>query len=62
MSMGRTRPPNPPAVTASLQSTVRDLYRRASDADWAGDTATARRLERQAIDTIKAGEDPVPQY
>ena len=45
-----------------LQSFVRDLRNRARDADWSGDVEAARRLDRQADDATKAGEDPVPMF
>lgn len=41
---------------------VRRLRRAAEDADWAGDTATAGHLEREADDAIRAGRDPVPMF
>lgn len=49
-------------LTVSLAKYVRDLRRRASDAEWSGDTTTASNLEREADRAIKDGEDPVVMF
>jgi len=45
-----------------LQTLVRDLRARAADADWSGDTDTARRLDREAEDAISDGVCPVLMF
>ena len=46
----------------SLRDHVRALRDAARDADWRGDTDTARRLDREADNAITAGDDPVPMF
>lgn len=49
-------------LTVPLAQYVRDLRRQASDAEWSGDTTTARNLEREADRAIEDGEDPVVMF
>ena len=45
-----------------LREFVRDTRAKARDADWSGDTDTARRLDREADEAIKTGDEWVPMF
>ena len=48
--------------TMPLVEFAQERRRTAADANWCGDFETSRRLEREADDAIRAGEDPVPMF